>query len=310
MGAAEALAGRSDVTVSIPYEPGRAAFASLRRTMDDLAALADGRIDELPPRFDQVAAPALAHLERTLFAEALPEAPPIDGALRFFESAGKRGALELVGEELLSLLRSGVEPEQIGLICPSLERWQAPLETAFGTLGVPYALEAYVRFDRTAFGQALLSLLRFAWLGGGRADLYAFLRSPYSGLTRQNVDFLEGACAGAPCRRRSAWRRRRCASATASRCRSSRLYAASRHRSTRCRPRTAMLRAAYGLDAPPVADRRDRTSRAHESVERLVAELGGGSSSTARCPLRNVRRRARACEGPRSLAGRSRAASR
>ncbi len=34
----QALAGRADVTVSIPYEPGRSAFASLSRTMDDLAA--------------------------------------------------------------------------------------------------------------------------------------------------------------------------------------------------------------------------------------------------------------------------------
>src|SRR5215212_6254304 len=60
----QALAGRTDVTVSIPYEPGRAAFVSLARTMGDLASLADGRIEELPPRFDEIAPPALAYLER------------------------------------------------------------------------------------------------------------------------------------------------------------------------------------------------------------------------------------------------------
>src|SRR2546423_87149 len=139
----------------------------------------------------------LDRLERTLFSERPPTgAPPIDGALRFFEAAGTRGALELVGEELLALIRSGVAPEQIGIVCPSLERWQAPLETALGTLGVPYALEAYARFDRTPYGQALLSLLRFAWLGGSRGDLYAFLRSPYSSLTRPNLDFLGGSLPG------------------------------------------------------------------------------------------------------------------
>ena len=41
----QAIAGRTDVTVSMPYEPGRPAFASLTRTMDDLASLADGRIE-------------------------------------------------------------------------------------------------------------------------------------------------------------------------------------------------------------------------------------------------------------------------
>src|SRR6266498_1253861 len=62
-----ALAGRTDVTVSIPYEPGRAAFESLRSTLDDLSALADGRIDVLPPSRD--AHPALAHVERSLFVD-------------------------------------------------------------------------------------------------------------------------------------------------------------------------------------------------------------------------------------------------
>ncbi len=68
----EALAGRAEVTVSMPYEPGRPVFASLRRTMDDLSALADGRIEELPPRHDRIAEPALAHLERFLFSRAVP----------------------------------------------------------------------------------------------------------------------------------------------------------------------------------------------------------------------------------------------
>src|SRR4249919_3557578 len=37
----EALAGRSEVTVSLPYEPGREAFGSLTRTSEDLATLAE-----------------------------------------------------------------------------------------------------------------------------------------------------------------------------------------------------------------------------------------------------------------------------
>ncbi len=274
----QALAGRAEVTVSMPYEPGRTAFASIRRTMEDLAKLADGRIEELPPSFDQVAEPALAHLERALFAESVPEAPPIDGAIRFFESAGTRGALELVGEELLALIRSGVAPEQIGLVCPSLERWQAPIETALGTLGVAYALEAYAQLNKTAYGQALLSLLRFAWLGGSRADLYAFLRSPYSALSRQNVDFLEGRLRGravdAPERVEEETIRLRDGQPLP-------VLEALRSAPT---PLDAvaglagsMLRAAYGLEAPPVGELSRQDIRAHDAVMRLLAELRGWS---------------------------------
>ena len=124
----QALAGRTDVTVSIPYEPGRPAFASLARTIDDLAELADGGIEQLPPRFADVTEPAIAHLERALFTDRIVEDPPaIDGAVRFFEGAGARGALELVGDEILELVRNGVAPEEIGVVCPSLELWQAPV---------------------------------------------------------------------------------------------------------------------------------------------------------------------------------------
>ncbi|HEY2542148.1 MAG TPA: hypothetical protein VGH92_03765, partial [Gaiellaceae bacterium] len=145
----EALAGRTEVTVSLPYEPGRPAFASLRRTAEDLARLAGPNIEELPPRWAQTAQPALAHLERAIFDDVAPEPVAIDGAVRFFEGAGARGALELVGEELLTLLRAGTPAERIGIVCPSIERWRAPLETALATLGVPYSIDGEVGITQT-----------------------------------------------------------------------------------------------------------------------------------------------------------------
>ena len=272
----QALAGRADVTVSIPYEPGRAAFASLSRTIDDLAALADGRIEELPPRFDEVAEPAIAHVERALFQDTPPPAPAIDGAIRFFEGAGTRGALELVAEELLELIRGGMRPEGIAVVCPTLDRWQAPLETAFGTLGVPYAIEGRLRLDRTSYGQALLALLRFAWLGGGRRDLYGYLRSPYSGLSRTNVDFLEGRLRG-----RGIESADRVEEDTI-RLRDGQplpaleaLRSAANAIDSVQELAASMLRAAYGLESPPVSESSRQDLRAHDAVIRLLGELRG-----------------------------------
>jgi ATP-dependent helicase/nuclease subunit B len=272
----QALAGRADVTVSIPYEPGRATFASLSRTIDDLARLADGRIEELPPGFDEVAEPAIAHFERALFADTPPPPPAIDGAVRFFEGAGTRGVLELVAEELLDLIRGGTPAEQIAVVCPSIERLQAPLQTAFATLGVPYTIEGRLRLDRTPYGQALLALLRFAWLGGGRRDLYAYLRSPYSSLSRTNVDFLEGRLRG-----RAVEAAERVEEETI-RLRDGQPLPALE--SLRSAPNVldavqslagSMLRAAYGLEAPPVGEGSRQDLRAHDTVMRLLGELRG-----------------------------------
>src|SRR5919202_678437 len=55
----QALEARTEVQVSLPYEPGRAAFASLMRTAEDLAALAERRIETLPPRSHETARPAI-----------------------------------------------------------------------------------------------------------------------------------------------------------------------------------------------------------------------------------------------------------
>src|SRR5438876_2103101 len=97
----EALTARAEVTVSLPYEPGRPAFAALRGTAEDLAALAPHPVEELPPRYAAVAPPALAHLERTLFADEPGRAPPLDGVIRIFEGAGRRGTLGLVADVVL-----------------------------------------------------------------------------------------------------------------------------------------------------------------------------------------------------------------
>lgn len=270
----QALAGRVDVTVSLPYEPGRPAFASLGRTAEDLAALADGRVEELPPAYAEIAHPALAHLERALFADgARPEPPPLEGAVRFLEGAGARASLELVADEVLRLLRDGTAPEEVGIVCSSLERLRAPLETALSAAGVPHAIETRARLGQTPFGHALLSLLRFLWQSGERRDLFGFLRSPYSGLARAHADYLEGRLRGSGVRtdveeRTVQLRGQQLATLDAVRAAGSPVEA------VRVLGR-AMLRGAHGLEAPPAGEASRLDLRAFEAVTRLLRELEG-----------------------------------
>jgi ATP-dependent helicase/DNAse subunit B len=269
----EALAGRAEVEVTLPYEPGRVAFASLRRTAEDLAALADGRTTELPPRSSEHAAPALAHLERTLFEPTPDSAPAPDGAVRFLEGAGTRDTLELVAEEVLRLLREGVAAEQIALVVPGIERFRAPLETALAGFGIPYALEARRRLGSTPLGFSMCSLLRFAWAGGGRRGLFAFLRSPYSGIARSSVDYVEGRLRGraveSPDRVVEEAEKLREAPLSALRD----LRAASDPVDAVRALLTTMLRSAYGLDAPPAGESSRLDLRCLGTATRVLDEL-------------------------------------
>jgi ATP-dependent helicase/DNAse subunit B len=270
----QTLAGRTEVTVSLPYEPGRPAFEWLHETSEGLQGLA-ASLEELTPRYADVAHPALAYLERSLFGGRAEAPPVLEGGVRFFEGAGSRGTLELVGEEILELLRDGTDPGQIGVVVPSLERWRGPVETAFGTLEIPYAVDAPLRFGQSGYGQALLALLRFAWAGAERGELFRYLRSPYSGLKRSSVDFVEGRLRGraisAPGRveeELEALREARLPALDAVRAASSPIEAV-RELSV------SMLRAAYGLERPPADEASREDLRAYESCRRVLNDLEG-----------------------------------
>ena len=269
----EALAARGEVHVSMPYEPGRAAFASLSVTAADLAALADGDIVELPARSGTYLTPGLAHLERHLF-EDRAEPGALDSSVRFLEGAGRRATLELVAETVLDLVRGGTAPEEIAVVCPSLERVRATLETAFGAFGVPLAIESRPQLRSTAFGQALLSLLRFTWSSGTRRELFSFLRTPYGGLGRPDVDFLEGRLRG-----RAVVRGDRTLEETA-KLRTGRPLPLLELLGPGEEPLAAarlvvqaMLRNAYGLGAPPVTPAARRDLRAADAASGILDEL-------------------------------------
>jgi hypothetical protein len=103
---------RTEVTVSIPYDP-LAAFAALSRTVEDLAGLAGSAIRELPR-----SAPR-PHLRRWLtssaiFSDELASANGAGRAIRSLEGAGTRGTAELLASEVAALLWAAPPPSESG----------------------------------------------------------------------------------------------------------------------------------------------------------------------------------------------------
>ncbi|HEV7585429.1 MAG TPA: PD-(D/E)XK nuclease family protein, partial [Solirubrobacteraceae bacterium] len=172
------------VTVSLAYEPARAAFAGRAATFQTLAPLADEHL-ALEPRathYAPSARAALGHLERRLFELGAPRVDP-GSAVRLLEGGGERAELELVAREISALLDGGMEADQIAVLARPAGTPSDLLEEVFEAAGIPFALHRRRRFGDTAIGRALVGVLRCVPAPNGAApgelgDLLAWLRAP------------------------------------------------------------------------------------------------------------------------------------
>jgi ATP-dependent helicase/DNAse subunit B len=175
--AVETLArvGEADVWVTLPYEPGRHALAGSAATVQELAPLAAVvALDERAEHYAAAARPALHHLERELFEGGAERRAP-NGAVRLLEAGGERAEAEIVGAEVLELMRDGVAAEDIAV----LVRGSGPaalFAQVLGTYGIPVAWARKVPLERTRLGAGVLAGVRAALPGGRAEDLLAWLR--------------------------------------------------------------------------------------------------------------------------------------
>ncbi len=148
MGAIEALAARTDVTVSIPYEPGAPPSRRSSGRSSDLARPRCRAFEELPP----VERPARAAAARPSRARAFGDGPAPGGARGLGATSSKEREPRdgrARRRELLGLVRAGTPPDRIGIVCESPERWRATFESVLGPLGIPYAIEHPLRLGET-----------------------------------------------------------------------------------------------------------------------------------------------------------------
>ncbi|MBB4662547.1 PD-(D/E)XK nuclease family protein [Conexibacter arvalis] len=171
----------ADVTVSLTYEPGRAAFAGRATTVQELSQFAT-EIEQLPALddwYEPESRGALHAVERGLFE---PGAAPVEAgdAVRLLVSGGERAEVELVAATVRELLGEGVPGEEIAVVFRSPARSASLVEQVFGAYGIPHALDWQVPLAHTALGRGLLALARCALLPDEArpADLLAYLRTP------------------------------------------------------------------------------------------------------------------------------------
>jgi ATP-dependent helicase/DNAse subunit B len=183
----------AEVTVSLPFEPGRLAFRAISRIHGELEALATEtrRLEPISDHYADASRDALHQLERGLFELEPPAPRAAGGAVRLHSAGGERAEVELVAAEVLRLLQEGTDPGEVAVVFREPARYASLLEQVFGAYGIPYSIDRSVPLGHTGLGRGLLALIRCAGDAGSAEDLLAYLRTP--GLLEQPAlaDLLE-----------------------------------------------------------------------------------------------------------------------
>jgi ATP-dependent helicase/DNAse subunit B len=173
-----------EVTVSLTYEPARAALHARAELVEDLRAIAE-RVIELPAvdeYYEPRSRAVLHHIERSLFEPGPAEARIDPGpAVGLFEAAGTRAEAELVASEVIGLLEQGTPADQIAIVYRSLARVAPVIARTFAQYGIPVAIQQRVPFGHTALGRGVLALGRCGLMPEAQAaadDLLRYLRTP------------------------------------------------------------------------------------------------------------------------------------
>ncbi|MGO9823009.1 MAG: PD-(D/E)XK nuclease family protein [Solirubrobacteraceae bacterium] len=171
-----------DVTVSLTYEPGRAAMLARAGAAAELTQLAD-QVLELPALDQHYTAESRAglhHLERCLFE---PDCERIDPgpAVALLEAGGARAEAELVAGHVVSLLRAGVRGGEIAVVYRSARQVAPLVSRVFAQYGIALNAGRELPLPHTPLGRALRGAARCALLDERQAraaDLLDYLRAP------------------------------------------------------------------------------------------------------------------------------------
>ena len=180
--ALETLAGHCavEVTVSLPFEPGRQAFKAVAETYEWLRSRAAEHraLEPISDHYADASREPLHHLERGLYEVQSQSRVHAGDAVELHSAGGERVEIELAGARVLRLLREGMPPGEVAVVFRDPDRYASLVEQVFGAYGIPYSIDRSARLSHTGLGRGLLGLISSAVLSGSADQLLAWLRTP------------------------------------------------------------------------------------------------------------------------------------
>lgn len=124
----------------------------------------------------------------------IPSPAPYDGvpaAITLFEAASPYQEAQEIAQQITLLLRGGILPDDIFVLCGSLDTYAALLDSLLTAYGIPFYLAVKAPLQYHGLSQLLITALRCVSGGYRREDVLALIKSGYAPLSRHECWMLE-----------------------------------------------------------------------------------------------------------------------
>ena len=175
---------------------GAGIFSPARRTARQLLRLAKGQgvpaQVEVRPLPAEVRSPALAHLERELFAPQPVPYPEEPESLSLFTALSPYSEVEWTAAEILRLVREeGYRFRDIAVCARGMEEYGSLIQTVFARYGVPVFLSRMSDILEKPILALITAALDTAAGGYRYDDIFRYLKTGLTDLSQEDVDLLE-----------------------------------------------------------------------------------------------------------------------
>ena len=136
-------------------------------------------------------APALAHLERNLFASPAPPFEENADSVMVFGASDRLAETEALADAILSCARRGVRYRETAVIVSDADAYMPLIERVFRRRGIPVFLDRKRPVTEHAAVDAVLAALSAVCEGFPPAELLRLAKSGYAGVSREDAEEFE-----------------------------------------------------------------------------------------------------------------------
>ncbi len=177
-----------------PNDPDTELFTKSRETAAQLARLIGDGHAETVPLPPPTRHGDLAHLERYLFDYTAPAYPDVPAHMELTAAPGIFAECELAAARIVRLMREGMRCRDIVVVSGDFDAYRLALESALERFGVPYYITQKTDLRVKSVTALILRAVRIAASGFLHEDVFSYLKTGLTGISRDDIDLLENYC--------------------------------------------------------------------------------------------------------------------